>query len=328
MTRHLSDIPKIELHVHLEGSIEPEECLRLSVRNGVSIGASTIDELRRLYQYEDFSSFLNLYGRLTFVLVTPSDFTDAVIAYGRRLAEYGGIYAEMTVTLGTHVHFKGLNPEDIMAACRAGAERVESETSVVIRFIIDHVRSFSVERCIETVEWCHAFRKYGVVGVGLAGPEAGWPASIYREALRLAERLDIPFVPHVGEAAGPDSVWDALQYSPRRIGHGLSVARDSKLINELKTRGILIEVCPTSNVVLGHVGSYARHPARSWWESGVPICLNSDDPPMFGTSLANEYAVAAASMSFSAAELRLMNQKSVEYVLASEDVRSQLRARF
>lgn len=298
-------LPKLEFHVHLEGT--------------VTAAADT-------EPFTDFDSFLTTFGRLTFRLATLDDFRRAVIAYGRELAGGGGVYAEVTLTLSTHVHKKGLDPEAVMRACWAGAQEVEQETGAIIRFILDHVRNHPAERGEEVLEWCVAFQDLGVVALGLGGQERGYPASSHDRMLRRAQRLGVPFVPHAGEAAGPEGIRDALSYEPRRLGHAVSAWLDPLLPGELARRGIMIEACPTSNVRLGHVPTLAEHPLRRYADSGVPLSLNTDNPAMFGTSLLREYALAVDVLGFTQAMLRELSLRAVDHVLAGEEVRRHLAA--
>ena len=298
-------LPKLEFHVHLEGT--------------VTAAADT-------EPFTDFDSFLATFGRLTFRLATLDDFRRAVIAYGRELAGGGGVYAEVTLTLSTHVHKKGLDPEAVMRACWAGAQEVEQETGAIIRFILDHVRNHPAERGEEVLEWCVAFQDLGVVALGLGGQERGYPASSHDRMLRRAQRLGVPFVPHAGEAAGPEGIRDALSYEPRRLGHAVSAWLDPLLPGELARRGIMIEACPTSNVRLGHVPTLAEHPLRRYADSGVPLSLNTDNPAMFGTSLLREYALAVDVLGFTQAMLRELSLRAVDHVLAGEEVRRHLAA--
>lgn len=301
----MRSLPKLEFHVHLEGTV-----------------AAAPDEA----PFTDFDSFLTTFGRLTFRLATLDDFRRAVIAYGRELARDGGVYAEVTLTLSTHVHKKGLDPEAVMRACWAGAQEVERETGAIIRFILDHVRNHPVERGDEVLEWCVAFRDLGVVALGLGGQERGYPASRHDRMLRRAQRLGVPFVPHAGEAAGPEQIRDALAYEPRRLGHAVSAWLDPRLPGELARRGLMIEACPTSNVRLGHVRTLAEHPLRRYVDSAIPVSLNTDNPAVFGTSLLREYALAVDVLGFTEAMLRELSIRAVDHVLAGDDVRRRLTA--
>jgi adenosine deaminase len=301
----MRSLPKLEFHVHLEGTV-----------------AAGPDEA----PFTDFDSFLTTFGRLTFRLTTLDHFRRAVIAYGRELARDGGVYAEVTLTLSTHVHKKGLDPEAVMRACWAGAQEVERDTGAIIRFILDHVRNHPVARGDEVLEWCVAFRDLGVVALGLGGQERGYPASRHDRMLRRAQRLGVPFVPHAGEAAGPEQIRDALAYEPRRLGHAVSAWLDPRLPGELARRSIMIEACPTSNVRLGHVRTLAEHPLRRYVDSAVPLSVNTDNPAMLGTSLLREYALAVDVLGFTEAMLRELSIRAVDHVLAGDDIRRRLTA--
>jgi aminodeoxyfutalosine deaminase len=313
---------KIELHVHLEGSLSSPTRQVLARRNITAIRPEPPNG-----SFTDFASFLKAFGRLTFLLVTPVDFTDAVIAYGRDLAAQGGIYAEVTLTLSTHVHKKGLDPEAVMGACWAGALQVERETGVILRFILDHVRNHSVQRCAEVLEWCLAFRHFGVVALGLAGPERGHPASVHHSVLRRAEQLSVPFVPHAGEATGPAGIRDVLPYAPRRVGHAISALADPALVRELSSRQIMVEACLTSNLVLGHVATLADHPLRRYVEVGLDTSINTDDPAMFGTTLCREYTLARDEIGLTEEALAELNRAAVDHILADDTVKQRLRDR-
>jgi aminodeoxyfutalosine deaminase len=239
----LRRIPKLEFHCHLEGSLTPELAFELAQKNGVDLGVSSPQELRARYDFPTFHDFLMLFGDLTFVLAEPDDFRTAVLGYARQASTDGVIYAELTLTLGTHVHFKGLDPIKILEAVADGAAEAMDRHGIMIRFILDHVRSFPEDQCAESVEWCKLGAPLGVVGLGLGGPEAGWLASRFDTQIRQALDAGISFVPHAGEAAGPESIWDALKYSPRRIGHGLSAIQDAELIDTLANSRVMIELC-------------------------------------------------------------------------------------
>jgi adenosine deaminase len=304
----------------------PELTLDLARKNGIDIGARTVDELRARYEFTDFMHFLRSYGELSKVLAEPDDFRVAVLSYARAAAAHGAIYAELTLTLTTHVLGKGMDAGDVMGAAWQGAVEAEAETGIVVRFILDHVRAFPLEHCLQTLGWCVEFRD--VVALGLGGPEDGWPASTYRAAIERAARLGVTFVPHAGEAAGPASIRDALQFSPPRIGHGISAARDPEVIEMLATTGTMVEICATSNPRLQHVADLGDHPARMFWEHGVPISVNTDDPPLFGTTLLAEYLVFRDAFGFDVDDLVAINRGALDDAPAETDVVDRLRTRF
>ena len=314
--------------MHLEGSLTPDLSLELARKNDVDIGVRAREDVAALYDFVDFEHFLRLYGELTFLLAEPEDFRTAVLSYAQHMTDVGAIYAELTLTLGTHVHFKGLDPDAVMRAAWAGAQQAEADYGVVIRFILDHVRSFSLERCYETVNWCQQYRRYGVVGLGLAGPEAGWPCSTYRPALELAADLGIPFVPHAGEADGPDAIWNTLEFQPRRIGHAVTAIEDPDLLRTLHERDTMVEICASSNVLLGHVVDLEHHPARRYWEMGIAISINTDDPPMFATDLLREHELLYTKLRFTIAELTAINRQALYHTLVDDGTIRRLDKQF
>lgn len=311
-------IPKIELHVHLEGSIGPELLLDLATRNGLDVKAQSVAELDRRFDFQSFHDFLMLFGELTYALQRPEDFTEAVMAYAETASAEGVIYCEMTVTMSTHVRFKGMNPIEILEALWVGAQEAQRRFSIMIRFVINYVRSFPPEGFSETIEYCLEGRQYGVVALGFGGPEAGFPPSRFDAEMRRARALGIPFVPHAGEAADASSVWDSLQYSPTRIGHGVTAAGDQLLLSKFRDDQVMIEACLSSNVALGHIDSVDRHPTRTFFDFGVPISLNTDDPPMFRTSILREYDLAATHLGFNIEELLRLNKRALDFALVGD----------
>jgi adenosine deaminase len=167
-----------------------------------------------------------------------------------------------------------------------------------------------------------------VVALGLGGYEPGYPASTYAEAIRWAQAQGVPFVPHAGEAVGPEGVWDALQFDPPRIGHGVRAADDPALVAHLRERGTVLELCPSSNVCLGNVPSLEAHPLRRLWDAGVRVTINSDDPPMFNTTLLDEYRLAATAFDFTPAELARASLTAMEAALLPRIERVALETEF
>jgi adenosine deaminase len=215
-----------------------------------------------------------------------------------------------------------------MAAVAAGADVAHARHGVEMRFIIDHVRGFPVEDCMQTAEWCSSARNRGVVAMGLAGFEPDRPASMYDEVLRWLQKENVPFVPHAGEAVGPEGVWDALIYNPRRIGHGFRSAEDSELMKVLVDRGIALELCPTSNLRTGVIGDLAAHPLPKLWEAGVRVTLNTDDPTMFNTTMNAEYRLAASEFGLEPADLALVSLNAIDASLAETQLKDRLRSEF
>jgi adenosine deaminase len=197
-----------------------------------------------------------------------------------------------------------------------------------MRFILDHVRGFPVDVCWQNAEWCAQARDRGVVALGLAGFEPAGLAADYAEPIRWAQAQGLAFIPHAGEAAGPESVWDALAFNPPRIGHGFRAADDPALVAQLRERGVVLEICPTSNVCTASVPSLAAHPVRRLWDAGVRLTINSDDPPMFNTTLLDEYRLVVAAFGFTPAELAQANRVAIGAASLPPPERERLAATF
>jgi adenosine deaminase len=320
----INDLPKAELHVHLEGSIRPETLLLLARRNGVDLGYSDVEGVQTLYRYQDFPHFLRLYGTLTTLLRQPEDFRLITHELGMEAARQGTRYLEVTFSPATHYRTKGTPFDEMMDAIVEGAQAVRREVGVEMRFIPDHVRDYEPEFCQLTAEWCVQGRDRGVVALGMGGGEQGRPASLFADAIHWVQEQGLPFVPHAGEAVGPEGVWDALRFNPPRIGHGVRAAEDPGLIAFLREKRIVLEVCPTSNIRTGCIASWDEHPLRRLWDAGVLLTINSDDPPMFNTTLLDEYRVAVTHFGFAADDLARLSMNAARASLLPVEKRQQL----
>ena len=274
MIGFIHQLRKAELHVHLEGSVEPRTLLELDP----SLDA---EELRKLYGYSDFIGFLRNYKEINLRLVTPEHFALITRRLLERLESENVEYAEINLSVGVWL-WRGLEFEPYFAAIAAEAGR----SPVRVRFIFDAVRQFGVEAGWEVARLAAAHQARGVLGFGIGGDEARGPAQ---------------------------SVWDALECGAERIGHGIRSIEDPVLVSHLAARRIPLEVCISSNVRTGAVASLSEHPVRRLFDAGVPITLNTDDPPMFGTTLEREYQVAAEQFGFNEAELRAVAHNGFEF---------------
>lgn len=324
----LTTLPKAELHVHLEGSVRPATFLTLARRHNLDVGILDEKSVIELFQFKGFRHFMQLYGECTYAFGAPEDFERVTEELGLDAAAQGIRYLEVTFTPGTHYRFKQMPFAEVMDAVANGAASARRQVGVEMRFILDHVRGFSLDDCYQTAEWCLEGRNQGVVALGLAGLEPGNPASLYAEAIKWVQEQGVAFVPHAGEAAGPESIWDALQFQPPRIGHGFRAIEDPTLVQHLHEHRTVLEICPTSNVCTGTVPDLNSHPLRQLWDAGLRITLNSDDPPMFNTSLLNEYYLAATRFGFTVEELAQISLTAVEGSLLSEPIRTKLRTEF
>jgi adenosine deaminase/aminodeoxyfutalosine deaminase len=288
----IHQLKKTELHVHLEGSVEPETLRELDP-------SLDDEELRRIYDYSDFLGFLRSYKWINLRLTRPEQFALIARRLLERLERQNVMYAEVNLSVGMWL-WRKLEFEPYFAAIVAEAERSPVRT----RFIFDAVRQFGAGAGWEVARLAAAHQARGVLGFGIGGDEAKGPAKEFHAVFSWAKSEGLHLAPHAGEVIGPQSVWDALECGAERIGHGIRSIEDPALVSHLASHRIPLEVCISSNVRTGAVASLREHPVRRLFDAGVPITLNTDDPPMFGTTLEREYQLAADEFGFSEAELR------------------------
>lgn len=291
LDRMIIALPKAELHVHLEGSIVPELALRLAARRGVVLpGAERgVEGLREAYRFASFRAFLNVYVALSNTLQQAEDFADAVLGIAEGLAAQQVRWVEMTFTPMTHV-VQGVDPDAMLAGLAEGRRRALEQFGVEFAWVFDVVRSLP-EQGPQTLELALRARDQGVIALGIGGPEGPkWSVAPLAPVFARAKAEGLMSVPHAGEQHGPPSLRETLDLlAPDRIGHGVRCLEDPELTAELADRGIPLEVCPSSNVALGVVPSFAAHPLPQLLAAGIKLSLASDDPPLFGTTLVEEY---------------------------------------
>lgn len=296
----IAALPKVELHLHLEGAVRPETLLTLARRHGTTSLPVDVDGLRDFYRFRDFDHFVQVYYAICDNLRHEEDFALVVTELGESLAAQNVRYAEVTFTPYNHSR-RGVPPQVVFAGVEAGRREVEQTTGTVLRWCTDVPGEFGEEAGLETVRMVLDAREAGqldgLVSFGLGGPEVGVPRAQFAEAFALARAANLRSVPHAGETTGAATVRDAVEVlGADRIGHGIRCLDDPAVVALLLERGIPLEVCPTSNLRLGLVGSYATHPLPRLLDAGLVVTLNSDDPPMFGTTLADEYRIVVEEM--------------------------------
>jgi adenosine deaminase/aminodeoxyfutalosine deaminase len=292
MPDFLLELPKAELHLHLEGSVEPETLHELDP-------STSVEEFRALYSYSDFDAFLKAFGAVGKLLRTPEAYALATTRLLERLAAENVRYAEIILAAGV-VLWKEGNFAEIFDAVQAAA----AASPVAVRWILDAVRQFGVEPAMQVVELAAERVGQGVVAFGIGGSEERGPASWFGDVFRCAKSAGLRLTAHAGEGTSPQSIWEALELGAERIGHGISAIDDPALLCHLSEREIPLEICITSNLVTGVVKRPEDHPVRRLYDAGVPITLNSDDPAMFRCTLTNEYRLAAREFGFTEGELR------------------------
>ena len=282
--------PKIELHVHLEGTVRPETLLEIARRNGYALPVDSVEGVRALYEYSDFGHFIEVFVLTSGALGPAEDFRQIVVEYAEEAHRHGAVYLEAIFSLGL---WRGLDSDEVFSGVCDGAEEARERYGIEIRLTPDIARVYSLDEAMHVVRYAIKYRDRGVVGVGLGGPEAEHPPEPYAPAFELARSEGLASVPHAGEHAGPSSIRGALDaLGARRIRHGIRAIDDPELVQELADRRVVLDVCPISNVRTHAVPSLSRHPLPELVAAGVVCSLSTDDPAMFGTDLSKEYAAA------------------------------------
>jgi aminodeoxyfutalosine deaminase len=313
--------PKIELHVHLEGTIRPRTLLEIARRNDYALPADTVEGLRELYEFRDFEHFIEIWVLTTNALRTRDDFRQVVVDYAAEAASHGAVYVEAIFSPTERVR-RGVAWDDIFAGYCDGAEEARELHGIDIRLTPDIVRGFPLAEAEPVVRYSTTYADRGVVGVGLGGLEAQYPPEPYASVFELAKAEGLGSVPHAGEVAGPASIRGALDaLRADRIRHGFRAVEDTELVAELAQRGIVLDVSPVSNVRTGAVASLAEHPLPKLVAAGVRCSISTDDPAMFDTDLTRDYDAARTL----GVDPRSAYEAGVEGALCDEATRERLR---
>ncbi|MGI9016590.1 MAG: adenosine deaminase [Euzebya sp.] len=291
---HPSPIPRGELHVHLEGTILPGTLLRIARRNGQPLPADTVEGVAALYAFSNFDHFLDIWNLTTNCLQTAEDFREITLDYAAQAASHGARYVEAIFSPAERV-IRGVPFQTLFEGYCAGAMEAQAAHGVTVRLTPDLFWSVPPDLAEETATWAVSYADRGVVGLGIGGNEAWAKPQEYRRAFQIARDGGLAAVPHAGEVSGPDTIRAVVEaLKPSRIRHGIGAAGDPALLDELSSRGIGLDVCPTSNVRTGAVSHTDEVPLEVLRDAGVAFSINTDDPAMFGTDLGLEYAVATA----------------------------------
>ena len=319
--RHL---PKAELHLHLEGAVEPATLVELRQRHGER---TTLAETEPLFQYNDFQSFLVAFKEVSAHLRGAEDYELVTYRLMQRLKEENVLHAEVYVAVGVCLYRK----QDFAAIFEGldrGRARGARDFGVSLLWIFDATRHFGVEEAQKVFELAVQYKDRHVVGVGIGGDEVKAPPELFRGVYTYAADHGMRLTAHAGETGPPESIWGALNLRAERIGHGFTAGQDPDLIEELAYRQIPVEICLTSNVRTGVCKSMSEHPAKSYFDQGVMITLNTDDPGLFGTTLAREYRIAQETFGFSDEHLRELARNSFEASFLAADKKLELLSLF
>ncbi|MFF3248271.1 adenosine deaminase [Streptomyces sp. NPDC002870] len=289
----IAGLPKAELHVHHVGSASPRIVAELAARHPDSKVPTDPEALADYFSFTDFAHFIEVYLSVVDLIRNPEDVRLLTFEVARDMARQNIRYAELTVTPFSSTR-RGIDEKAFMAAIEDARKAAEAELGVVLRWCFDIPGEAGLEAAEETARLAVDLRPDGLVSFGLGGPEIGVPRPQFKPYFDRAIAAGLHSVPHAGETTGPQTIWDALnELRAERIGHGTSATQDPKLLAHLAEHRIPLEVCPTSNLATRAVRDLDEHPVKEMVAAGVLVTINSDDPPMFGSDLNNEYAVAA-----------------------------------
>jgi aminodeoxyfutalosine deaminase len=322
----IAGLPKAELHVHHVGSASPRIVAELAARHPGSAVPADPAELTAYFVFSDFAHFVELYLSVVDLIRTQDDVRMLTYEVARDLARQQVRYAELTVTPYTSMA-RGIAAEAFCEAIEDARTAAEKELGVTLRWIFDIPGEDGLPAAEATLDVATRLRPDGLVGFGLGGPEIGVPRPQFQPFFDAARAAGLHSAPHAGETTGPETIWDALRLlGAERIGHGTSAVQDPALLEHLATTGIPLEVCPTSNVATRAVATLDEHPLPAMVAAGVQVTINSDDPPMFGTDLNTEYAVAARLLGLDEHGVADLARAAVRHSFAEDAVKTALLA--
>ncbi len=311
-------LPKAELHLHIEGTLEPELAFALAERNGVTLPYATTEELREAYRFSDLQSFLDLYYALMAVLRTPEDFTALADAYLERAAAQGVRHAEIFFDPQAHA-VRGVPMGTVVEGLSAALDRAEDRHGISTRLIMCFLRDESAESALATLEAAKPYLDR-ITGVGLDSAEVGHPPAKFREVYEEAARLGLRRVAHAGEEGPAAYVREALDVlGVERIDHGLRCMEDPELVERLARERVPLTLCPLSNVRLRVIDELGDHPLRAMLDAGLLVTVNSDDPAYFGGYVGDNYAAVREALALSPEQLRVLARHSFEASFLDDD---------
>lgn len=335
----ISSMPKVELHVHLEGSIQPETLLRLADRHGIALPATDLEGLRDWYRFRDFPHFVEVYVAITKCVKTPDDLAEVVGEFVANQAAQNIVYTEATYTASTVETHCGIPFSDQWSAIEEARRTACERHGVGLNFILDIVRGDDPARAMQVLDWVTEKLGNGVCALGLAGFEDRG-TSQYAEVFTEAMRRGVPVSAHAGETQGAWSIQEALDVTgANRIGHGVRCLEDPQLVDRLLEEGTVLEVCPTSNVALGvlrktpgspvgaPIQSIGDHPVNELIGRGLRVTVNSDDPPLFSTTLTEEFTRCCDAFSWEEGTLAELTRAAAQAAFLPHEEKAALQSR-
>lgn len=308
----IKKMPKTELHLHLEGAIPVDFLFKLIKRDRSNPSIKTPDDLKEVFKYKDFDHFIITWGWKNSFIKKEEDFLEIAYEVLKKLSDQNVKYAEAFYSPGDFMN-KGLTVQGITEYLIEGKEKARRDFNIKCNLIIDLIRDHGPEEGMKRLDEVTPYLGKGVIGIGIGGSEGFFPPEPYEAVYKEAKKRGFRLTAHGGEAAGPESVWGAInKLGVERIGHGVRAIEDTKLIKYLKEKQIPLEVCPVSNIKTGIYKSIEEHPIKEFFREGLMVTVNSDDPEMFNTSITEEYLILAEELAFSPDDIKKLSFNSIE----------------
>jgi adenosine deaminase len=328
LREYIERLPKVELHIHLEGSIKPETLLILAQENNHPVKELGIDGIRRLYNYSSFEDFLRIFKIVSECLKKPKDFYLITYNMLKAQAEQNIIYSEVLFSPGIFV-MRGLDFNLIMEEVYRAMYKAQDDYGVYMKLIFDSVRQWGKNAAMDILNLAKERKDKGVIGIGIGGNEIEAPPEIFRDVYAKAKEEGFHLTAHAGEVCGPESIWNTINIlNVERIGHGIYAYKDIELMDYLKENRIPLDISPTSNIKTGAIPSFERHPIKRLFDHGILITINSDDPAMFDTDLNREYTLLIEKFNFTIDDIKKLIFNGIEASFLNEKEKNNLVERF
>ena len=324
----IKEMPKTELHIHLEGAIPLETLHQLMQRQGKSDSTITIEDLKRRFTYEDFSDFIDVWIWKNTFIREEKDFEEIAYKILRQLSEQNVKYVEAFYSPGDY-RKQDLSVEGITECLIAGKERAQQDFGIRSELIIDVIRDHGPKVGIKRIDEVTPYLGKGVIGIGLGGSEKEYPADPYEFVYKEAKRRGFRLTAHAGEAAGASSIWAVIKkLRAERIGHGVRLKEDPRLLEFLQQSQIPLEMCIQSNLSTKVVESLRNHPIKEYFEKGLMVTVNSDDPTMFNTSITQEYDLMVKKLGFTIADIKQLTLNGINSSFLTDEEKQHMKADF
>jgi aminodeoxyfutalosine deaminase len=323
----IKGLPKAEQHVHIVGSTKPETLLWLVEESGLEKPFKTLKDARSFFEYRDFPNFITTYCKVVDYITRENQFERITYEMLENDARCNVRYVEASFSPYDHI-YRGLDYSLMLDAINKAVRRARSDFGIECNLRVDLVRNYGPAVGMEILDLIEQ-KSNNIVSVDIGGSEERFPPKPYASVYHRAKKMGLHLIAHAGEAAGPESIWDAVKYlNVERIGHGVAASRDPELMNYLLKRGITIEMCPTSNLKTKVVSSLKKHPIRTFLEKGLSVTVSTDDPSMFGTDMNNEYLQLHQHLNFTIAELFQLSLNAVDSSFLPEKKKTNMRESF